>query len=451
MIKYDGKKITVPEGAEVYKLSSAQTLLKWTEVFSLEPRKAKSQNILSMYMVIDDDPDIGAIQKAYNKVIEINDALRLVIFKKGGKSLQFIRDFEYEELEVVELGDTREDFDNYVKDLDSFLIPWTDHPLVWAKIVKFGTSAGLVMRMHHAVSDGFSLSIVIRQLDRFYNAYKNGEEPDAKQETTIVKFFEKEEKYKSSPMHDADRKFWRHEFNHQRKYSFPAGYRSEFGAGDSVKGMIEGKTYERLMQFCADTNCSLQSVLLAIMVLTVYCVSGKENFCIYSMTHGRNTPYLKKTVGCMMNTVPVFFDVNDEEKKKNITDFVSGTYMNYLLHLSHGNLSMSELTPMTYKEAFLHFLNFNHAWMVFSSLELAEASNVKDKEFRFIPFTYLAHQFYGAVMEIKGKGIKLGLDYQIHKYKKPKVEKLLEKYKEVAAAVVFNPDKTVEEIAALCK
>ena len=169
------------------------------------------------------------------------------------------------------------------------------------------------------------------------------------------------------------------------------------------------------------------------------------------MTHGRNNPMLKSTIGCMMNTVPVFFDVNEEERVKTVREFMCGTYMNYLQHLSHGNLSMGELTPMTYKEPFRHWLNFNHGWMVFSSLELADAADSDDKEFSFVNFTYLAHQFYGAVMEVKGVGIDLGLTYQIHKYKDENVRLMLEKFKEVFEKAMNEPDITVSELVSKCK
>ena len=280
MVKYDGKKITPPAGVQTYKLTASQSLLKWTEVFSLEPKKAKKQNILGLYMRIPEKADIDALEKAYNKLLEVNDALRLVIFKKGGKSYQFIRDYEYEHLEILDIGKSSSDFNAFVRETDGVMIPWNNHPLTWAKIVKSGHSAALVVRIHHAAADGFSLSLIFRQLNDFYDAFAAGKEPPEVKTYSIVKYFEKEEKYLSSPMHTADRKFWKKSFNSQRKYSFPAGYRSEFGDCKARSDMISGEAYEKMNAFCAESGCSLQSVALAAMVLTVYALTGKENFCI---------------------------------------------------------------------------------------------------------------------------------------------------------------------------
>ena len=70
----------VPVNKTVYPLSSAQSMLLWGEIFSIEPRKAKEENIISFYFQVPHNCDLVALEKTYNKIIEINEALRIRIF-----------------------------------------------------------------------------------------------------------------------------------------------------------------------------------------------------------------------------------------------------------------------------------------------------------------------------------------------------------------------------------
>ena len=69
MSKYSGKTL--------YRLSAAQSLIRWAEMFSIEPRKTRENNILGMYVLVERDADADALERAFNHLIAHNDSLRL--------------------------------------------------------------------------------------------------------------------------------------------------------------------------------------------------------------------------------------------------------------------------------------------------------------------------------------------------------------------------------------
>lgn len=67
-------------GAGPYKLTDAQVMLLWEEVFAKPGRSAIPTNILGFYLLIPQG-DPTALSRAFNKVLETNDSLRLQLFR----------------------------------------------------------------------------------------------------------------------------------------------------------------------------------------------------------------------------------------------------------------------------------------------------------------------------------------------------------------------------------
>ncbi len=448
MVDYSPKRVEVPAGATIYPINSAQSMLRWSEAFALERRKMKEENVIKSYMLIPEGGDVSALERAFNKLVEDNDALREVMFRKGGKIYQFIQPYAYEKLPVVELDSGEDAFKAYLEEFSHLIIPWYNTPAYFAQIVRYDKVVALVVAMHHHCSDGYSTALMFRQINAAYDALVAGEEMPEVKPHSVVKFFEKAGKYASTEQHAEDRKFWLKTFHGQPHYSMPAGYRSELGKCAVVNATLDGEDYQKLTEFCKLNSCTTTSALMSLAALTTYCVKGKTNFCIYSLTHGRSTPYLKQTFGCMMNTVPVFYDL---DTTMSASEFAQKSYMSYLEHLSHGALPMGEMVPMGYRESFKHLLNFNHGWLVFSSLELAAAANVKDKVIAALPFTLLSEQFYAAVMDVPGERFELGLNYQALRFKRATVERLVDVYMQIIRTATRHPQASLEEISRLVK
>ena len=49
-------------------------------------------------------------------------------------------------------------------------------PLLRGKLIKMGDEEHVMVNMHHIVSDGWSMEVIVRELARLYEAYVQGEE-----------------------------------------------------------------------------------------------------------------------------------------------------------------------------------------------------------------------------------------------------------------------------------
>lgn len=441
----------IPENKITYKLSDAQSLLKWAEAFSIERRKVKQSNILSLYAKLpanenkDATQDADALEKAINHVIRCNDSLRLRMVRTLRGMRQYIADYEYMPIERITV-DGDEGFEAFVRELSKQELGWYDGSLLWARILYVSPErCTLIIRFHHSIIDGYSVKLFFEQMQQAYRLYKAGEEPQMPAKLySITGFFEGRDKYLKSEAHKEDRSFWLRAYNRQRNYSFPAGYRSELGDCDMASVTIDAPLHGRIRELAAESSCSIQSAYMTVVAVTTYVLTGKDNFALYSLTHGRRTLAEKRTIGCMMNTVPIFYDIDVNQP---ISEMLGTAYLNYLDTVSHGRLAMGEQVPLSYKEPIKHGFNFNHGWLLFSSMEYKGALSGDEMEIDFIPQTNIPHQFYLAMLEMKDS-VVFELSYQVRKFKKDKIAKICDTFARVCACIAEDPSLSAAELRA---
>jgi non-ribosomal peptide synthetase component F len=206
---------------------------------------------------------------------------------------------------------------------------------------------------------------------------------------------------------------------------------------------VSHDTYQKLQALASRTNCTLQSLLMTLAAVTTYVVTGKENFAIFSLTHGRLNQYLKNTVGCMMNTVNVFFDLKPDT---TIEKLLPECYLTFLDTLSHGRLPMGEQIPMTYIEAVKHFFNFNPGWLLFSSMEYGDLFAHSAYEMSMIHQTNQAHQFYLSMQDVAGEQVNFELSYQTRRFKPETIRQILKDYYYVINCATDHPQWSIGQI-----
>lgn len=429
---------------KIYPLTAAQADLIFEEL-ALNQDQAANMNVLGYFAWVPDDFDAAAMEKAFWKMIELNDALRLKIFKKGLSYFQYVQDIKPEILERVTVSG-REEFDAYIeKSKLSTAIKMCDDRLFKATIVLDGNgSGGIVIFMHHAVCDGTSFGIMFAQLDKYYNAYKNGEDPVEKKVYSITNYFEQEQAYKHSSDIKKDFFWWLKKYNSQKKYSIPGGRRSAKDCTSSAEEIyIDGDAYQNLLNLCKESHCSIQSVLMTLASVSTWIISGKRNFCFYTMSHGRNTIPLKRTVGCMVTTVPVFFYVDGNTAVK---DFVSSSYMDYLDTVSHSRMPFKHHIATSYLQSVRCGFNFMHGWMQYSAMDFANVMSKLSLNFELVKKDYLCCQFYCGTLDVAGKHTQIILEYQTAKFTKEQITKFLAVHKKVIETAVSNPDMSINAL-----
>ncbi len=424
-----------------YKLTKSQQTEIFGMCFTVEPKKTLQNVLVPLALFVERDFNSDSMEKAFNCLLSRTDALRLQISLRPGGLRQTIAPYEAYQADRITLRDSS-DFSDYSLKYCSRLSLFSKK-LYKANLVSFEAGGGgIIICLHHIISDGYTADLLAEKLIRYYEVYKAGGEPPSEKNYSITNYFDTERAYLKSKQFKEDRKYWFRQYNSQPRYSFPAG-RIPWRSNISVEALtLNSGQYTQLQSLCKSLSCSLPSLVMSLSALVVNALHGDENFCFYSIQHGRIGPALKKTAGCMYNMFPVFYNL---QKEQTVTDYLSGSYMQYLEALSHGRFPVSHQILMAAKETYMKRFGYNHMWCIFSNMGQGFPPH---QEFKAISMqeTYLMGMFYcGLFDHPESSSLRIELTYQNCFYSSAQIRTIFQTFLMILEAVDQNPADSLRQ------
>ncbi len=284
------------EQAEYYPMSSAQK-----RVYVLgQLEDGKTVYNIPGAVLIEGSIDAQKTEAVFKKLIERHETLRTSFEMMNGEPVQRVH--EQAEFSVSYREASEETTDNL---LDEFIKPFdlSKAPLLRAGLVKTGENRHvLLFDMHHIISDGVSLEILIREFStlyegmelnplrlqyRDYSAWQNqmyGDGTLKKQEEYWMKTFEGDIPVLNMPL------------NYQR----PAVQSFE---GDRVRFHLSQEISRKLQGVAKDNGATMYMVLLAAYNTLLYKYTGQEDIIVGSPIAGRPHADLQNIIGMFVNTL----------------------------------------------------------------------------------------------------------------------------------------------------
>ena len=109
--------------------------------------------------------DLRRTKRAFDKITQRHDTLRINFVKAKGKWKAQINDAHKTGVQVEEFGNVdNETFESIVNKIASEPISIYSQSLIEVKVLKFGTRGdALVLRVHHAITDGYGLTVFFEE------------------------------------------------------------------------------------------------------------------------------------------------------------------------------------------------------------------------------------------------------------------------------------------------
>ncbi|TCS97011.1 non-ribosomal peptide synthetase [Hazenella coriacea] len=264
-------------------------------------------------VIIEGKVDQERMEKSFKALINRHEILRTSFEQVEGQIFQRVHqnvDFELQRLEM-----NKNDIDRW---MESFIQPFAlEHPpLFRAAIVELSPSKFLLMYdMHHIVSDGLSISILIRE---FFSLYEGRELPElnlqykdfaAWQNDLIHSGIQKQEEY------------WLDQFSQEIPLlDLPTDYpRSDEQTfeGDEVRLKLSSRLTSELNRITVEQGVTLYSVLLSAFNVLLHQYTSQEDIVVGSPVAGRRHADLENLVGMFVNTLALRNDPKPETTLKS--------------------------------------------------------------------------------------------------------------------------------------
>ncbi|MBP2654775.1 MAG: non-ribosomal peptide synthetase [Firmicutes bacterium] len=423
--------------AEYYPVSSAQK-----RMFILNQFKASdtTYNMPAVFKV-EGKLDKQRFENAWKKLIERHETLRTSFVVIEGEPVQKVHDGEIQfTMDVIQGNE--ENIPGIVK---AFVRPFDlgKAPLLRVGLVEVAETEHMVLfDMHHIISDGVSMRILVKELTRLYEGQELAElriqykDFSAWQNGVFkTEAFKKQEEY------------WLKTFNGEipalnlpSDYSRPtvrnfAGDRLSFTVGEELTG--------KLNDLAGQNSATMYMVLLAAYNVMLAKYSGQEDIVIGSPIAGRAHADLEGIIGMFVNTLAMR---NFPEKDKSFRAFLEEVKENALSAYEHQDYQFEELVD---KLDIPRDLSRNP---LFDTMFVLQNMDTIALEFKGLRFSSCEIDSKIAKFDLtleaveRNNHLEFTLEYDTKLFKQKTVERLGRHFVNVLASIVEQPEIKLADI-----
>jgi len=249
--------------------------------------------------------DATALERALGEVVRRHDSLRTTFAEMDGSPVQVVAPFSGFALPVEELSSEADALRRARDEADR---PWdlAAGPLFRPRLLRVGDRDILLLFMHHIVSDGWSMDLLVRELWALYGAYREGREsPLAEPALQYADYAAWQRERLRGDELRRQLAWWR-----ERLAGAPALLElpsdrprpvARTFAGSRVSVELPGELLERLRTLGRGEGATLFMVLLGAFQVLLAKYSGSDDVVVGSPVAGRGRREVEGMVGFFVN------------------------------------------------------------------------------------------------------------------------------------------------------
>ena len=406
------------------RLTSAQKQLYNMEVFA-----GGSIGVICGTVIFDRILDIDETKRAINEVYKINESLRTRIKVENGEPIQYVTDFVPRDVKVLYF-DTKEEVHEFADKTAHTPFDFSGN-LCELDIFMSKDFSGVIYKLHHIISDGWTLALISSQLHKIL-------EGQIVEAFPYSSYIDEETKYLESKRYTKDKEYFMEQYRKVDEITYLCDDAPNIGKSIRKSYIIDQDKTAEIMKYASEHDTSAYIVFLTLV--NTYFSKTKNNiekFFIGTNVLNRTTHSQKNTAGMFVNTVPFLAEVDNER------DFST-------------NVKKNEETIFS---LFRH-QKYNYVDML---------SEIGDNRLFDIIFDYQNNTIYGDhtlstwyhngmqnehlqihVDDRDSEGVfRIHYDYQIDKFTEEDIDILHQRLMTLLCDAIENPDKSLYELEYL--
>ncbi len=434
------------EEREFYPLSSAQGRL-----FILDQLEQNKTNYnIPKAIIIEGELDVERLENAFKNLIERHESLRTSFMMVAEEPVQRIErevEFNVQRLEFQSAG---LDVDEQIPGLiNEFVKPFdlSKAPLLRVGLAPFVGDENrylMIFDIHHIISDGVSMSLLVSDL---INLYEENEIPELNIQYKDFAVWQKD--LFSSEKITKLEEYWLKVFDTDEEIpvlNLPTDYIRPAVmnfAGDQITFSIERELTENLNRLVKETGTTLYMVLLAAYNILLTRYSGQEDIIVGSPIAGRPYPDLESIIGMFVNTLAMR---NNPVSEKAFNEFLDEVKTNALSAYENQDYQFEMLIEKLNLE---RNLSRNALFDTMFALQ-----NIADNEINLSDLRFKPYEFSGRISKFDlslyasetEKGIGFAFEYSTNLFKKSTIERMAGHFVNILQEIGENPEIQIADI-----
>ncbi|MES2894104.1 MAG: non-ribosomal peptide synthase/polyketide synthase [Bacteroidota bacterium] len=284
--------------------------------------------------------DIQAFSKSLETIINRHEVLRTVIYQKDGQPYQFIKEKSNWSLEVVDGAkylDDQAGMQQQVEQLISRPFDLSKDLMLRATLFTFSEdNMLLVLTLHHIASDGWSKSVLVKELVEAYTSFigkRTHNLPALPVQYADFSIWQRS--FLEGPVLQEKLGYWKTKLSGVQPIQLPTDFKrpavwSNRGANTSFN--INRELSGDLLDLGQRQGVTLFMVLLSSFKVLLQRYSGQSDICVGTPVAGRMQQELEKLIGFFVNTLALRTEVDPGVSFEQLLQQVKETTMEAYAH-----------------------------------------------------------------------------------------------------------------------
>jgi non-ribosomal peptide synthetase component F len=262
--------------------------------------------------------DLAALQGALDDIVARHELLRTLVVRDADPPYQQVYPPCQVPLETRDLplttGKSRDTaIQELILEVQAGTISARQVPLIRALYARFDNrDSALFLTVHHSVSDGWSLQMILRDLGAFYQARITGTEPKLSQMRQYREYVQWQRAGTASTDDDGALKYWAGKLDGAREFVLPNDrpHPENYSRPYSLHVFtIDADTMTAADVLASAARGTRFMVMLSAIYVLAHQVTGATDLTIKAVTAGRNELQFHNTMGLFLNVVPFRTDI----------------------------------------------------------------------------------------------------------------------------------------------
>ncbi|WP_121641867.1 surfactin non-ribosomal peptide synthetase SrfAA [Bacillus vallismortis] len=388
--------------------------------------------------------EIQKLELAFQELIRRHESLRTSFILENSTPRQNIHDSVNFDIEMIDRGSRSDEtvMTSFVRRFDL-----AKAPLFRIGLMELGENRHMLLfDMHHLISDGVSIGIILEELARIYKGEQLPEPRLQYKDYAVWQSVQAAEGYQK------DRAYWKEVFACelpvlQLLSDYPRPPVQSF-EGDRVSIKLDAGLKDRLHRLAEQNGATLYMVMLSAYYTLLSKYTGQDDIIVGTPSAGRNHSDTEGIVGMFVNTLAIRSEVKQDE---TFTQLIARVRKQVLDAFSHQDYPFEWLVEDLNipRDVSRHPL-FDTMFSLQNATEGIPAVgdlslSVHETNFKIAKFdlTVQARE--------TDEGIELDLDYSTKLFKQSTADRLLNHFARLLDDAAAEPEKQISEYKLLSK
>ncbi len=401
--------------------------------------------------------NIDVLEQSIITIVERHEILRTVIKQDEGQAYQEVNKKDSWKLNII-AGNL---YQNDTLALQLFIKKLVDKPfnlasdyMIRADLIVLASKEHLLLiTLHHIASDGWSLPILMNELNELYNACLERRAPHLNSLTIQYPDYAiwQREYLKDNLLHQK-LSYWKDQLANVPYLEMPTDFPRpalQSKTGKTSRFSIEENLITELKKFSNSQGTTLFMTLLAAFKVILYKYSRQNDICIGTPIANRQHWEIEGLIGFFVNTLALRTNLNGDSSFASLIDDVKRTTLNAY---EHQDVPFEKVVEATVKHRDISRSPLFQVLFVFENnisasikKDFSPGLTVNEDQ---IENTSIKYDITVYLTEIKGS-LECAIEYSTDLYKNTTIANIIANYKQLLSTITTSSQTKIDDLVLL--